>query len=480
MRIAATGLTEIAFIRNLPTLNLLDFGADPYGIRNSAPALKRARDKLETDSAYRGGTIFAPPGNYKINETIAFTKYAIDPVHNTWLVGAGPLATTFDFSGAPAGSDGLKWGAGAHFGGSGFMITGAPRHGLVVGGDTGENAARFNFHDIRIQNCGGDGLYSKNAFTGAFRNMWIRENAGYGVNFAGFHTSITAEAVAALSNDLAGFHLDAMCYSSFISCASDQNEYGYSLSNLNAVSFVGCGTESNVKDGWLLRASDALSSGVLTEVQNIKSVSFLNCFNFANGKAASGTYATFINALTANSRPIEISIDGCTSWRNHSSDNSIIANGASGTIKINERMASYDGSVSASGTVRWIGRRFSLTPTIYGTTSAGTGTYTNQSGSYQFISDDEIVFDLRVDWSAHTGTGNLTVATGLPFNAVGNYPVTIYYSSLDYVVAPSMGVLQNNSKDIILVYPADNAGNTITPIDGAAQVIISGRYRMAA
>jgi len=60
----------------------------------------------------------------------------------------------------------------------------------------------------------------------------------------------------------------------------------------------------------------------------------------------------------------------------------------------------------------------SLSPTVRGETTVGTGTYTNQSGIYS-QSDNAIDFTMRVAWSAHDGTGNLIVA-GLPFAATQN------------------------------------------------------------
>lgn len=63
-----------------------------------------------------------------------------------------------------------------------------------------------------------------------------------------------------------------------------------------------------------------------------------------------------------------------------------------------------------------------FTPTIVGTTSAGTGTYSTQSGTYTRIGR-VVTFSLVLVWTAHTGTGNIRV-NGLPFTP----------SSVQYVV----------------------------------------------
>lgn len=65
------------------------------------------------------------------------------------------------------------------------------------------------------------------------------------------------------------------------------------------------------------------------------------------------------------------------------------------------------GNIEAGGT--W-------TPTINGTTTAGAGTYTTRVGTYAIIGNC-ILLNCNVTWTAHTGTGNMTV-TGLPAGAV--------------------------------------------------------------
>jgi hypothetical protein len=60
-----------------------------------------------------------------------------------------------------------------------------------------------------------------------------------------------------------------------------------------------------------------------------------------------------------------------------------------------------------------------FTPTIIGKTSAGTGTYSNQTGSYIKVGQIVSIF-IRMDWSAHTGTGNMGFG-GLPFTSAGTF-----------------------------------------------------------
>lgn len=56
-----------------------------------------------------------------------------------------------------------------------------------------------------------------------------------------------------------------------------------------------------------------------------------------------------------------------------------------------------------------------FTPAITGSTTAGTGTYTRQTGGYTKIGDC-VCYWTALQWTAHTGTGNMFV-TGLPFTS---------------------------------------------------------------
>lgn len=75
-------------------------------------------------------------------------------------------------------------------------------------------------------------------------------------------------------------------------------------------------------------------------------------------------------------------------------------------------------AAAVSVTSAWAGSG-SWTPTIIGLTTAGTGTYTVQSGYYQ-ESNSLVILTGRVAWIAHTGTGNMAI-DAFPFvSGTGN------------------------------------------------------------
>jgi len=63
----------------------------------------------------------------------------------------------------------------------------------------------------------------------------------------------------------------------------------------------------------------------------------------------------------------------------------------------------------------------SFTPTVSGSSTAGTATYATQTGTYTKI-NQTVFFNLVVQWTGHTGTGGLIIKN-LPFNA----NATMYY-----------------------------------------------------
>lgn len=121
-----------------------------------------------------------------------------------------------------------------------------------------------------------------------------------------------------------------------------------------------------------------------------------------------------------------------------------------------------------------------FTPTVAGTTAAGAGTYTTQVGRYTKIGR-VVQFSIYLDWSAHTGTGNLRVS-GLPFTAAAvtnnKPPMAVWAANLTFSNA-LVARLNNNATTIDLRTIATAAADAAVSIDTAAQLAISGTYEVA-
>jgi hypothetical protein len=120
------------------------------------------------------------------------------------------------------------------------------------------------------------------------------------------------------------------------------------------------------------------------------------------------------------------------------------------------------------------------TPTVIGSTTAGTATYSVQNGRYTKIGR-LVQFEMYCSWGSGTGTGNLKFA-GLPFTSANSltypavcisYPQNIALTSLNVAVAN----ISNNATTIeIQQYPVGGGGVTAVAYDIFAELILTGSY----
>jgi hypothetical protein len=115
-------------------------------------------------------------------------------------------------------------------------------------------------------------------------------------------------------------------------------------------------------------------------------------------------------------------------------------------------------------------------PTIAGSTVAGAGTYTMQTGSYT-RQGRVVTFTLNLAWTAHTGTGNLLVA-GLPYseaNSAGAALSVVSYN-LTYSAGQLVARMTSNSSVELLMNINGSAYNSV-PMDTQVNLLtVSGSY----
>lgn len=125
-----------------------------------------------------------------------------------------------------------------------------------------------------------------------------------------------------------------------------------------------------------------------------------------------------------------------------------------------------------------------FTPIVYGSTTAGVGTYTTQVGKFTRIGD-VVNFQISVVWSAHTGTGNTIVGT-LPYNAESTsgelMVLSIIQNGGPVPAAGSIRVaLITPNSDVIGLREQVLANMSITnsnAITGTGAIYISGTYKV--
>lgn len=124
-----------------------------------------------------------------------------------------------------------------------------------------------------------------------------------------------------------------------------------------------------------------------------------------------------------------------------------------------------DVKTSSSGT---------FTPVVIGSTAAGTGTYTTQSGTYIKIGN-MIYVTIALVWTAHTGTGDLRIS-GLPFTSNARHGLTLsYINGLAFNYQLAAFTISGSSTISLLGINGGGSGAYVN-VDTAATVYLSGWY----
>jgi hypothetical protein len=121
-----------------------------------------------------------------------------------------------------------------------------------------------------------------------------------------------------------------------------------------------------------------------------------------------------------------------------------------------------------------------FTPTIEGSTGAGTGTYTKQQGWYTRIG--KLVFiAVDIGWSAHDGTGNIVLA-GLPYASLSSgdtSPFAFFVRPTSLTFSNDLGLrFQNGGSKANLFTYATAASPADVALDTSAAFQVCGCYMM--
>lgn len=118
-----------------------------------------------------------------------------------------------------------------------------------------------------------------------------------------------------------------------------------------------------------------------------------------------------------------------------------------------------------------------FTPRIYGSTTAGVGTYSSQVGTYERLGN-QIHFNIYLGTTAHTGTGTIRI-DGLPYVPSLNYnAVTIGYIS-NFTFTGNVVAYADN---VGVIYLTAHTSGAATPsgitMDPSIVIVLSGTYRI--
>jgi hypothetical protein len=118
-----------------------------------------------------------------------------------------------------------------------------------------------------------------------------------------------------------------------------------------------------------------------------------------------------------------------------------------------------------------------FTPTIVGTTIAGVGVYSDQSGFYTKIGN-LVTVQIYLNWTSHTGTGNMRIS-GLPFSSTQLSGCTLgYVNSVALTAGYILNGFTTSTQINLQQTPSGGGGSIEVPLDVSAAIIITVSYRV--
>lgn len=116
-----------------------------------------------------------------------------------------------------------------------------------------------------------------------------------------------------------------------------------------------------------------------------------------------------------------------------------------------------------------------FTPTVVGTATTGSASYSIRTGAFEKIGDI-VTFTLTVAWSGHTGTGGIAI-TGLPYAPAALTSLSSTKEAatfLGYVLQPT---LYPATTFVSLLGYNMTGSSSEPPVESSASLTISGSYR---
>lgn len=423
--------------------NVLDFGADPTGVASSVSAFNSALNN-------GGGIVYVPTGTYKLNsqvlmqtdnttlllaadvtlnlsgvvaqQTPIFGDQIYVRANNCAIIGSGPSSILQCTGGTQANAVGISHKS--KFLMRDLVIDGDKANVTAISDDTFESGISL------ICDSGGGATSDLEA---TIDNVTVRNFMQYGINIYGNQ----ANGIKIVNCNIKGMGDAAQALSVGAGIVSTR-----SVTDLH---IIGNTIKDNKQNG-IFVSSAGVSGGDHVIVGN----------NVHQNGASGIAYKEEADYGSANNVGLaKIAVSGNTCWGNTRSgiefavdtlgflkQISITGNSCSNNtyagielrttntspnivsnVVVSGNQATENGTaqISASQYVQYVeGIWMSFTPVIQGTSSAGTGTYGGQAGRYMKV-NNIVYYEIEIDWSAHTGTGDMRLA-GFPYAAANSEP----------------------------------------------------------
>jgi len=146
-------------------------------------------------------------------------------------------------------------------------------------------------------------------------------------------------------------------------------------------------------------------------------------------------------------------------------------------IRVTDNGLTFNGDTAAANALDDY-EEGTFTPTIAGSTTAGTATYSVQAGRYTKIGN-QVSISIDLSWSSGTGTGNIQI-TGLPFTNVSNNNA-VSFGYVDGISLTALNIAQGYvapSASRIDVVQTPTGGGAVSDVayDAAGRLIVAATY----
>jgi hypothetical protein len=476
--------------------NVLDFGADPSGVASSLAAFNAA--------VANGGTVYVPSGTYRLDGKVTLS------VNNTTLFLAANV--TLNVSGVAALQS--PFGAQILVSANNCAIIGSGPSSLIqnVLGTRANTVTlipphvKFLMRDLTLD--GGKSLVTSEE-TDTFESgiMLIGYTPDTPSDIEATIDNVTVKNYAQYGISIYGNQANGI---KIVNCnIRDMGNAGQAFSVGAGIVAAIAGSNFTVANNIIKNCKQngvfVSSAGVASGNHVIANNTVLTCgasgigyFEQANYGSTSGVGIVKIavtgNICIENTRSgIQFNVDTVGLLKQVVITGNVCSNNTYGGIELSCTNTSPNilsdvvvsgNQATGNGTIQVAAGQFvplvegverSFTPVIQGTTTAGVGTYTAQSGTY--VKNGNIVtFQLIVEWSAHTGTGDIRIA-GFPYAPINAEPQPtgwVWANGLTITGQATFGLVGNQTYGALGAI--NNGAYSAVALDTAASLRINGTY----